>query len=47
MKYDEYRRKKWRERIKFDRRNQVDIEEIVWEMRAISVKERTETRYEI
>ena len=27
MKYEEYRRKKWRERIKFDRRNQVDIEE--------------------
>lgn len=33
MKYEEYRRKKWRERIKFDRRNQVDIEEIVREMR--------------
>ena len=33
MKYEEYRRKKWRERIKFDRRNQVDIEEIVLEMR--------------
>ena len=33
MKYEEYRRKKWRERIKFDRRNQVDIEEIVRELR--------------
>ena len=33
LKNEEYRRKKWRERIKFDRRNQVNIEEKVLEMR--------------
>lgn len=27
MTYEEYRRKKWREILKFDRRNRVNIEE--------------------
>ena len=35
MVYEEYRRKKWRERNKFDRRNEVDIERVVQEMREL------------
>lgn len=33
MTYEEYRRKKWREILKFDRRSRVNIEEKVLEMR--------------